>query len=78
MARSGAGNSPFCIPGRRRFTVLILNLCVLVRLFTDERLVPVRNVVFPALAVGLTLAGMAFLNCSCRVFQACFVTWKCA
>ena len=44
------------------FTVLILNLCIAIRLFTEDRLFPVRNVVFLRWLVTSTIAGMVFLQ----------------
>jgi hypothetical protein len=44
------------------FTVLILNLCIVFRLFTEERLSAARNVLFLRWAVGSTFAGILFLQ----------------
>ena len=44
------------------FTVLILNLCVVIRLFTEERLAPLRNVLFLRWLAASVTAGMVFLQ----------------
>lgn len=44
------------------FTVLILGVCVLIRLLTEERLAPVRNVLFLRWLVSSVLGGIAFLQ----------------
>ena len=44
------------------FTVLILNLCILIRFFTEDRLASVRNVLFFRWLATLTVAGMIFLQ----------------
>jgi hypothetical protein len=44
------------------FTVLILNLCILVRLFTEDRLVSVRSVLLLRWLVASLIAGGVFLQ----------------
>jgi hypothetical protein len=44
------------------FAVLILNLCVLIRLFTEERLAAVRNVLFLRWLTASAIGGMVFLQ----------------
>ena len=44
------------------FTVLVLNLCVLVRLFREDRLAPVRDVLFLRWLAASVVAGMIFLQ----------------
>ena len=44
------------------FSVLILNLCVLLRFFKDDRLAPVRNVLMLRWLAASVVAGMIFLQ----------------
>jgi hypothetical protein len=44
------------------FTVVVLGLCVVIRLFTEERLAPARDLLFLRWLVGSTLGGMVFLQ----------------
>ena len=44
------------------FSVLILNLCVLIRFFTEDRLAPVRSVLFLRWLAASVVAGMIFLQ----------------